>query len=297
VRWHPAVDLDFLICGDNDGIDGAVHPGFTRADETGSWTAYLASHPDYKAFMIRGFVTSPLASLEMLLLPSFLVDTSSGAGTTTLFAVRNLTAEAIDVVVEYFRADGVNQLFDTLALGPRATHTVNLRDVGGLAADPDDFARGLVLLSTPGQPDGNPVIAGDFFQVDVGDDFATGDKLVRVPDDTCSEASIRYLQFPLPGSESRLRAFVNNPRGTGAGDPPSFVVDVYDESGVLATTVAVRTAEPVVDVSPATLGSDVPIFGSMVIDFGNSDGGVVFGEYQVGGRFSVGVTSQCEDAP
>lgn len=61
---------------------------------------------------------------------------------------------------------------------------------------------------------------GDFFQVDVAENFATGDRLVRQAD-VCTDASIRFLDF---GGGTRLTIWLTNPRGTGAAKPFSFTV-------------------------------------------------------------------------
>ncbi len=79
-----------------------------------------------------------------------------------------------------------------------------MRDVAGLPADLDGYARGYVEISTAGDPHQTPVLGGDFFQVDVADNFATGDKLVRRSTDLCTRSSIRFLTFPFAGSGTRL---------------------------------------------------------------------------------------------
>lgn len=51
---------------------------------------------------------------------------------------------------------------------------------------------------------------GDFFQVDVAENFATGDRLVR-PANVCTDASIRFLDF---GGGTRLTIWAPARPGT-----------------------------------------------------------------------------------
>jgi hypothetical protein len=167
--------------------------------------------------------------------------------------------------------------------------------VGGLAADGDGFSRGFVEVSTAGNPDLTPVLGGDYFQVDVGDDFATGDQLVRQIE-LCDRASIRFIEFPLPGSGTRLTVWIANPRGTGAADPVSFTVRVHDEAGnAVGGLIGFKTTNHALELQATDFtGLD---FGTLRFDFTNSSGGTVYAEASAQGRFSVGVTSQCDELP
>ena len=229
---------------------------------------------------------------EELILPFFLADTTSPTGTTTLFAVRNLTGDPVLADVEYHTVDGTSQKADTLELGPFETRTVNLRDLEGeLAVDQDGFARGFVRILAAGRSDRAPVLAGDFFQVDVGEDFATGDRLLRRAE-ICNRASIRFLDF---GAGTRLTVFVAQPRGAGNADPVSFTVQVYDEAGApVGTPQEVRTASHALELAASDFTGLA--FGSLGFDFTNGSGGVAYAEYSAEGRFSVGTVSQCEEA-
>lgn len=230
---------------------------------------------------------------EELVLPFYRVAEDDPNGTTTLLAVHNLTSGPVTADVEYLTVDGASQRLDTLGLGAFETSTVNLRDVTELAGDPDGFARGFVRVVAPGGPDGVPALSGDFFQVDVGNNFATGDKLLR-RGQICQHSSIRFLDF---GAGTRLPVFLAQPRGADENvDPPSFTVQAFDEAGnpesapqpVWAASHALELAA-----SDFTDGS----FGTLAFDFTNSDGGAAYAEYSAEGRFSVGLASQCEEAP
>jgi len=230
---------------------------------------------------------------EELVLPSYLVDLDDPNGTTTLFAVRNLTGGPVTVDVEYVAVDGSTQLLDTLTLEGFETVTVNLRDVAGLVADPDGFGRGFVRFLAAGGPDGLPVLAGDFFQVDVGSNFATGNELLR-GSRVCRHASSRFLDF---GAGTRLAIYLRHPRGANEGeDPPSFTVQVLDEQGnPEGAPEPFWTADHALELAAADLTEKT--FGTLAFDFTNSLGGAAYAEYSAEGRFSVGVASQCEDEP
>lgn len=298
VRYNPAVDPSFWFCVDTDGLGGAPpQPGYRRANEAGGWSTIssIAGASGYKALMVRAYIFTPGVFAEVVGVPYFLVDKTDPAGTTTLFAVRNLTGAPISGDVEYFTTGGASQRVDDLDLGPHETVTVNIRDVPGLFVGMDGFARGYVTVTTAGNPDMTPVLGGDYFQVDVGNNFATGDKLFRMIG-LCNHASIRALEFPLPGSGTQLTIWIANPRGTGGGDPPSFIVQAYDEAGN-----AIGGATPIKTTRHA-LAFDASVFTGLAFstlrfDFSNSAGGTVYAEASVEGRFSVGVSSQCDELP
>lgn len=298
VRYNPAVDPAFWWCVDDDGIGGApAQPAYTRANESGTWSS-LAAFPGlagYKALMVRAYVFTPGVFAEVLGVPYFKVDETSPVGTTTLFAVRNLTGGSVSGEIEYFTTGGASQRTDALSLGPYDTVTVNLRDIPGLITGMDGFARGYVMITTAGNPDMTPVLAGDFFQVDVGNNFATGDKLFRVIG-LCQHASVRSLRFPLPGSGTQLAIWIENPRGVGGGDPPSFTVQAYDENGnaVGAQTVVKTTLHALSFDASVFTGLD---FSTLRFNFSNSAGGTVYAEASTEGRFSVGVSAQCDEMP
>ncbi len=295
VRYSPIADPDFQFCFDEDGA--TVHPAYYRSEESGSWPGLPPIFPSYNALMFRAYIYTPGVFLESLLVPSYRVDTLSPSGTSTLYAVRNLTGSAVTANVEYFDVFGTSQLTDSITLDPDETQTVNVRDIAGLSADFDGYARGYIEISTAGDPHQTPVLGGDFFQVDVADNFATGDKLVRSSTDLCTESSIRFLAFPFAGSGTRLAVWIVNPRGAGLGDPASFTVQVFDENGnPQGSSFSVHTANKTLELSASDFAGALA-FGFLRFDFSASNGGVVYSEAQAEGRFSVGMTGQCYETP
>ncbi len=295
VRYHPIADPDFHFCIDNDGA--TVHPGYFRFEEGGAWSGVPTAVPPYNALMFRAYISTPGVFLESLLVPHYRVDTLSPAGTTTLYAVRNLTDATVTADVEYFDEFGDSVLSESLTLDPDETFTANVRDDVGLPVDPDGYARGYIEISTAGDPHQTPVLAGDFFLVDVGDNFATGDKLVRYSTDLCTECSIRFHAFPFAGSGTRLSVWLANPQGVGGGSPPSFTVRVFDEIGnQQGSPIEVYTSAKTLDFPSSDFAGALP-YGFLRFDFSGSNGGVVYSEAQAGGRFSVGMLGQCYEAP
>lgn len=254
------------------------------------WLLAKGIQANFDSVELVAYPANASACSEVFFLPFYLVDKEDPSGTTTLFAVRNLTGGAVLADVEYFTPGGTSQRKDLFELDAFETRTVNLRDVLGLATDPDGFARGFVRVVAGGSRDGTPVLAGDFFQIDVGNDFATGEELVRLTE-LCGDASIRFLDF---GVGTLLRVFVTQPRGdVPALDPPSFTVQVYDESGnEVGPPQPFWTADHVVELSSSDLTAIT--FGTFRFDLANGLGGTVYAEYSAQGRFSVGVSPQCD---
>jgi hypothetical protein len=150
-----------------------------------------------------------------------------------------------------------------------------------------------VKVLTVGSADGTPVLGGNFFQVDVGDGSATGDKLVR-GSDLCSDVSIRLADL---GAGSRFKLYLADPRGaTPSVDPPSFTVQAYDEAGHPAGGPQdFWTADHALELASAVFTSLK--FGSLKFDFTNSLAGTIYAEYSAPGNLSIGLTSQCQDPP
>lgn len=169
---------------------------------------------------------------ETLFVPFFEIDTTSPGGTTTLFAVRNISPHSIDFEVRYLSEDDDLLDEESVRVDVGETLTRNVRDVEGLEADPDGFARGYVEVQGQNAPRGSPGIdvVGDYLQVDVDDSFATGERMVS-SDDFCEEQEVRFLDF---GSGTELRFMIQNPRGLDFGtDPPSARVRVVAEDGTV----------------------------------------------------------------
>ena len=223
-------------------------------------------------------------TITRLILPFYEVDKNDASGTTTLYAIRNLENYPVDIEIRYYRAASAAAVrTETVTLAANATRTVNLRDVPGLTTDSDGFARGFATIETLI----DARILGDFFQVDVGQNFATGDRLVSQSNDLCEQQEIRFADF---GSGTQLMVLLTNPQGIGAGAPPSFRVTPVDEDGNRLPSTDLQTSRYVnfYDASDFTGES----FGTLIFDFSinsSEDQGWVYGVYSADGLFSVGV--------
>jgi len=232
---------------------------------------------------------------DVLIVPFYEIDTLDPFGTTTLFAVRNISSQTIDLDIRYFSPTATIRHQDLMSLGPRKTYTRNIRDVPGLPADDDHFARGYVAVRASTAEPTLPKLVGDYLQVDVANNFATGERMVSFSD-FCYGQEIRFLDF---GSGTELHFLLGNPRGPDVmTDPPSFTVTPYDEDGNALAQIDVFTGDfmlefPADAFTPFTNTK----FGTLVIDFSNSDGGVVYAEYSAGGKFSVGINGACTVVP
>jgi hypothetical protein len=254
------------------------------------WLRSPGIQANYDSVELMAYPAIRSVCSETLLVPFYLVDRENANGTNTLVAVRNLTGDSVSADLEYFTPGGTSQGMDSLDLGAHETETVALRDVAGLATDPDGFSRGFVKIVTVGNPEGEPVLGGDFFLVDVANNFATGNQIVRQTG-LCREGSIRFLDF---GAGTRLSVYVTAPRGDDqAQDPPSFTVQVVDEAGAPeGGPQPVWTADHAVELTASDFTASS--FGSLRFDFTNSLGGAAYAEYSAQGRFSVGLTAQCD---
>jgi len=217
----------------------------------------------------------------LLIVPRYEVETTDPSGTSTLFAVRNVTPAPLDLDIRYRSPEGDVLRQDLPTLGARATLSRNVRDVAGLPVDPDGFTRGFVQIeaATP--------FVGDYLQVDAGGDFATGERMISLAD-LCDLAEIRFFDF---GSGTDLHFVVNVFQGTDPGDPPTFTATPFGEDGAAFPAIDVFADQFVFTMTAADF---TPLaFGTLVFDFSAASGGTVMGEYSAFGRFSAGMNGAC----
>ncbi len=224
---------------------------------------------------------------EALIVPFYEVDTTDPAGTTTLFAVRNTFSQPVDIQVRYQAPDGTPLHQNAMTLAGRATLTRNVRDVAGLPADPDGFARGFIVILQTSRP-GAGLLVGDYLQVDVGNAFATGQRMASL-DELCDLTEVRFVDF---GAGTELRLLINTPQGSDpVFDPPSVVVTPILEDGTLLPTTKIYTNDFAIVVSASDFTGAA--FGTFIFDFQKSGGGLVYAEYSAEGRYSVGLNGAC----
>ena len=170
-------------------------------------------------------------------------------------------------------------------LGPQQTLTRNVRanltdlNVNGA------FATGLIVITQTG---GNASdLEGDYFRVDSANDFATGDRLVRLQE-FCARQEIRFIDF---GSGSDLQILLAAPQGDATS---SFSYVAYNEAGAMVSEGEVFTFDNLVVLDARDLVPDES-FGSLVFDFANAGSGFVTAEYSAFGRYSVELNGACRD--
>jgi hypothetical protein len=224
---------------------------------------------------------------ETLVVPFYEVDTTDPAGTTTLFAVRNVFSNSVDIEVRYQAPDGSAQRLEPVTLAGFETLTRNVRDVAGLPADPDGFARGfIVIVQTSLQ--GSGLLVGDYFQVDVGNAFATGQRMASL-DELCDLTEVRFVDF---GEGTELRLLIAAPQGSNPVlDPASVEVHPILEDGTVLPKTEIFTDDFALVVSASDFTGSA--FGTLIFDFQNSGGGLVYAEYSADGQFSVGLNGAC----
>jgi hypothetical protein len=229
-------------------------------------------------------------STQFWFIPRFNVDTTA-FGDTTLWAVRNEGGADVDVAVEYFNSVFSSQRVDMFTLVPNQVKTVNIRDVPGLAVDPDGFARGFVRMMPTGP------VSVDSLQVDTTDNFAQGSVSWTI-NDFCADWMGRFASFG-PGQGSVFTFLVNGPRGSDPTDMPTIVGDVYNESGTFINSFTIRTSQWVFSIEILDLVLGGVTFGSveLSIDSTFSPAGILSVSHSAEGRFSVGLRGICRDLP
>lgn len=231
---------------------------------------------------------------EQLIVPFFVVDTSSPAGVTTLFAVQADIEFSTPVRLQYEDLFGTVFKVENRTLAPSSVLTINLRDksppvlIQGLA-----FGR--VVIST----NSGLRINGDYYQVDPGGNFGHGDGLVSV-DDWCLVEDVRFATGGIFDDTIVAYSFLQL-TSPSMGGSPAALVEVYTETGSLARTfqlllppVASRSDFASTEVWLDQLGGG-PAFGTLRFYWNPETvlAGVTKASTSAQGRFSVGLQGAC----
>jgi hypothetical protein len=210
-------------------------------------------------------------------------------GDSTYFSVRNESLAANTVLLEYFDVFFGFQTDEAVELAPHEIRSVALRNVAGLAVDPDGYARGLVRINSllP--------VSVDSFQLETRNAFAVGG-LGWVIGDFCSQWHTRFLRFGAAGG-TRLVFLVNGPLGGDPGDPVTISGDVYTENGDFINSFTVRTDEWFFGLAVHDFVLGGVDFGTveLVINSSFAPAGLVEVRHQALGEFSVGYPAVCAD--
>lgn len=241
---------------------------------------------------VGGLVAAPAKSTVpdagFWFLPLFEADMVA-PGDSTFFSVRNEDSASNTVVLEYFDVRFNPQVNDSIELAPHEIRSVALRNVAGLAVDPDGYARGMVRISAQ-----HPVSV-DTFQLETRNAFAVGG-LGFVDGDFCSQWHTRFLRFGASGG-TQLVMTVNGALGGDPGDPATVTGDVYAENGDFINSFTVRTDDwfftlPVHDfvLGGVEFGTVELVISSTFMPVGAVDV-----RHQALGEFSVGYPAVCAD--
>lgn len=162
-----------------------------------------------------------LGAASDLIVPYFEVDSSKEI--STLLAVRNETADTMDISFNYFSADGALLSASTLALAGHATQTVNLKEVENVQGS------GYVEIESTG------TVSGDFMWIEPGRG-AAGGALVdigpdRVPPQLCKQWDVRFSQGVPEGAATAATDFIFYIPRDNKADEPDATGQVYDEKG------------------------------------------------------------------
>ena len=276
-----------------------------------------------------GFAAAPQPTSD-LLLPYFEVDTA-GPGITTLLGVGNALDRPVDVSITLHTNWGLPVWETTLRFQADEVKTFNLRDwllgdfpgadpgaaelahiqaaLAGQASPADglyygssvanDRAVGYVVLRTQGdRPD---ALWGDFFAVDVPQDFAQGDNLVDIdPAKECGSGLCRRhaLRFLSGGAfDGGTQLVVWTPRQIQpspaepllAADQLAVEASVYDEPG-RRVEERVLLALPVAKIAVADLGL-APSFGWL--DLVTETESYIGVDYSAENRYALSLRATC----
>lgn len=276
-----------------------------------------------------GFAAAPQPTSD-LLLPYFEVDTA-GPGITTLLGVGNALDRPVDVSITLHTNWGLPVWQTTLRFEADEVKTFNLRDwllgdfpgtdpgaaelahiqaaLAGQASPADglyygssvanDRAVGYVVLRTQGdRPD---ALWGDFFVVDVPQDFAQGDNLVDIdPAKECGSGLCRRhaLRFLSGGAfDGGTQLVVWTPRQIQpspaepllAADQLAVEASVYDEPG-RRVEERVLLALPVAKIAVADLGL-APPFGWL--DLVTETESYIGVDYSAENRYALSLRATC----
>ena len=230
---------------------------------------------------------------DVWFIPLFEVDTTNAAASSTFFSIRNEGDFNTNVLVEYFgRVLAPPRLqSQRFVLIPDQIVSVDVRAVGGLAVEPDGFARGLIRIT----PRIDDPISVDVFRIDAANNFASGAPAFTVGD-FCDFWQVRFLDFGGPNDGTVMTALVNGPRGLG-DSPPTISGTVFNQQGQPINNFNIRTNEWAIRLPLLDFVQGETAFGSieLVLNAASRPGGVVSVSHSAQGRFSIGTRGVCKD--
>lgn len=250
--------------------------------------------------LLAGPNSAPVAKTQtsagLLLLPFFESNFQPVGGIETLFSVRNQDTQPVEVTISYFEVDRPTtpQLTENITIAGKqtSTHIIRLKNV---IRDEDGFARGYALIRAD-----RPVITGDYFQVNDGENFAAGDRLVNADPssrhyDLCRFYTIRAFTGGSFSGGTTFTFFIDSETPPDGETPLAFYT-VYDEPGNIVFTGSLFRDALSFRVPAPDLGSIIPVpdFAAIEFEF-NETVGHVWAQMSGAGRVSVGLNGNCDD--
>jgi hypothetical protein len=207
---------------------------------------------------------------------------------TTLAAVHNPLGEAIVVHASFRPNDGSEIVEEEYDLPAHATWTRNLRDVAAGA-----LRMGSLIVTATKVSNGQAVpIGGDYFVIDPGQNFASGNELLDWTDGGCELWDARMLNGGAFDGGTRFFFYTpDNPPG-----PLTHLIavgDVYTEAGVFAGVLQVRSTGSATEIAASEIAG-LPAFAAIEWTLVQGKGAIMT-TFSAAGRYSVGVSSICRD--
>ncbi|MEM7582259.1 MAG: hypothetical protein AAF560_02675 [Acidobacteriota bacterium] len=284
--WDAQANASVGLCHDRNGSGG--EPAWASTGPgSNPWFSVEDVLP-HNALGVRVKLAEipSLTSIGGWILPGFEVDIDDADGPTVQWAIRNQADEIEAVDVRYYgRAVTSEPLRDSIAtVGPQGTLATDIRfNLNDLEVQ-DGFATGLVIAKVAGG--GTAGITADYFRIDTGNAFATGNRWVN-PAELCDTREARLADF---GSGTTIRILLDKPLGPLE---PSFGYKVYGFNGNLVSSFLANAAQHYFEIDASELAIDVP-FGTIVFDFSPAGGGWVSARYSAFGQFSTEVVGGCQ---
>lgn len=226
----------------------------------------------------------------VLVLPYFRTTLGDPSAETTLYAVRNNSANPLSVRLTYVvPSSGAPPKVEEVLIAPHGVRSVNLQFVQNLPNNAG-LSIGYLVAEALGNSLPAGVISGDYFRVDPLGDAANGGAMLPMEQTACRSWSHRFFSGGDFDGGSRISFLALDRPGQG----PTVAGNVYNESGALVGVVSVSSTTDVFEVSDADLSLPAN-FGSIDWIFQGNSHGAVTTTFTANNRFSVGVDAACID--
>ncbi len=284
--WNTVQAGGYFLCHDITEMPGEPEPAYFTPDSDATAFALLSDFTAHNALGVRvKLADRSLTSIGGWILPGFEVEIDDPTGPTVQWAIRNQSDNIQSVDLRYYgRTVTSEPLRDSIFnIGPQATVATDIRfNLNDLEVR-EGFATGVAIAKVAGG--GTQGIAADYFRIDEGNAFATGNRWVN-PSELCDNREARLVDF---GGGTIFRVLLNQPQGPLAS---SFSYQVFDFNGNEVINLGFITSQHYLELDTSELNIGIP-FGTVVFSFAPSAGGWVSARYSAFGQFSTEVVGAC----